>query len=45
MISQATVLTPITITTWKTKMRKIVVQVQQGQVIPETPISKITRAK
>jgi hypothetical protein len=31
--------------TWKAEIRRIEVQGQPGQIVPETPISKITRAK
>jgi hypothetical protein len=36
---------PIILPTWEAKIRRITVQGQYGQIVGETPISKITRAK
>jgi hypothetical protein len=38
-------LMPIIVATWETEIRRIMVQVQPGQIVHETHISKITRAK
>jgi hypothetical protein len=35
----------IILATWEVEIRKIMVQGQPGQILQETPISKITRAK
>jgi hypothetical protein len=39
------VLTPVILATWEAKIRRITAQGQPRQIVPETPISKITRAK
>jgi hypothetical protein len=38
-------LTPIIPATWEMENMRIIVQIQPGQIICETPISKITRVK
>jgi hypothetical protein len=38
-------LKPVILTIWEAEIGRIVVQGQRGQIVPETPISKITRAK
>jgi hypothetical protein len=35
----------VILATWEAEIRRIVVQGQLGQIVLETPISKITRAK
>jgi hypothetical protein len=37
-------LTPVILATWEAEIRRMVVQGQSGQIVHETPISKITRA-
>jgi hypothetical protein len=37
-------LTPVILATWETEIGRITVLGQQGQIAPETPISKITKA-
>jgi hypothetical protein len=39
--------TPVILATWEAEIRRIMVSVQNGQIVTETPppISKITRAK
>jgi hypothetical protein len=39
------VVTPIILATWEAMFRRIAVQGQPRQIVHETPISKITRAK
>jgi hypothetical protein len=36
---------PVILATWESEIRKIAVQGQPRQIVLETPISKITRAK
>jgi hypothetical protein len=36
---------PVILATWEVEIRRIVVQVQQGQIVHKTPISKVTRVK